>query len=141
MCIPSKFLLSLTAGTLLMTLAFGSTKAASDRGSSTLYYGGSILTMEGRAPSYAEALVVKDGRILFVGTKTQAEHLASAAARKIDLDGRALLPGFIDAHGHVFNAGFQKLAANLLPPPMVMVRTWHLSWRCSKNGGIKMPPL
>ncbi|WP_036498054.1 amidohydrolase [Nitrosococcus oceani] len=117
MRIPSKLLLSLMAVTLLITLAFSSTKAAPDTGSSTLYYGGSILTMEGSAPSYAEALVVKDGRILFVGTKTQAEHLAGAAAKKVDLDGRALLPGFIDAHGHVFNAGFQKLAANLLPPP------------------------
>jgi predicted amidohydrolase YtcJ len=35
----------------------------------------------------------------------------------VDLDGRTLLPGFVDAHGHLKNVGFQALAADLLPPP------------------------
>ena len=35
----------------------------------------------------------------------------------MDLAGRTLLPGFIDAHGHVFNVGVQAVAANLLAPP------------------------
>jgi predicted amidohydrolase YtcJ len=82
-----------------------------------IYFGGPILTMEGDVPQYAEAIVVKDGRILFVGGKTQADELAGAVATKVDLSGRTLLPGFIDAHGHVWIAGFQKLSANLLPPP------------------------
>jgi predicted amidohydrolase YtcJ len=34
-----------------------------------------------------------------------------------DLDGRALLPGFVDSHGHVVMGGLQALSANLLPPP------------------------
>lgn len=37
----------------------------------------------------------------------------------IDLAGRTMLPGFIDAHGHMFLGGFQALAANMLPMPMV----------------------
>lgn len=35
----------------------------------------------------------------------------------IDLAGKTLIPGFIDAHGHVFNSGIQALSANLLAPP------------------------
>ena len=35
----------------------------------------------------------------------------------MDLGGKTLLPGFIDAHGHVFNVGVQAVAANLLAPP------------------------
>lgn len=83
----------------------------------TIYFGGSILTMDGDTPQYAEALAVKDGKILFVGEKDEALVLTGETTRVVDLQGRALLPGFIDAHGHVWNAGFQKLAANLLPPP------------------------
>lgn len=82
----------------------------------TVYFGGPILTMEGDAPQYAEALVVKDGKILFVGSLADADKVAQAKNR-VDLGGKALLPGFIDAHGHVFLSGIQKLTANLLPPP------------------------
>ena len=41
------------------------------------------------------------------------------AAQKgvVDLQGKTLIPGFIDAHGHVFNTGIQALSANLLAPP------------------------
>jgi len=92
------------------------TKAPQVETADTIYFGGPILTMEGDAPHYAEALVVKDGKILFVGNLTDAERAAHAMSR-VDLQGNVLLPGFIDAHGHVFNAGIQKLAANLLPPP------------------------
>ena len=39
------------------------------------------------------------------------------ATEVVDLGGKTLLPGFIDAHGHVFNVGVQAVAANLLAPP------------------------
>jgi predicted amidohydrolase YtcJ len=106
--------LALTGWPLLAVVA-GCTDAAST--ADAIYFGGSILTMEGETPAYAEALAVKDGRIVFVGGRTDALDLRSEATRVIDLQGRALLPGFIDAHGHVWNTGFQRLAANLLPPP------------------------
>jgi predicted amidohydrolase YtcJ len=35
----------------------------------------------------------------------------------VDLKGRALVPGFVDAHGHIVNGGLQALSANLLAPP------------------------
>ncbi|MCU0918222.1 MAG: amidohydrolase [Planctomycetes bacterium] len=82
----------------------------------TLYFGGPILTMEGDTARYAEALVVKEGRILFVGSMEEANKRTNPKSR-VDLAGRALLPGFIDAHGHVFSSGIQKMGANLLPPP------------------------
>jgi len=41
-----------------------------------LFYGGPILTMSGNSPEYVEALLVKDGKIIFVGSKQQAERLA-----------------------------------------------------------------
>jgi len=82
----------------------------------TLYHNGDILTMEGESPSYAEALVVSEGKIAYIGDKAGAQD-NFAGAKEIDLQGTTLLPGFIDAHGHLMNAGFQALSANLLPPP------------------------
>ena len=81
----------------------------------SIYYGGDILTMKGETPAYVEALVEKDGKIVFVGDINDALNRYSGIEN--DLKGNTMLPGFIDAHGHVFMAGFQSLAANLLPPP------------------------
>jgi len=100
----------------VVVIAAACTKAPEAEKADTIYFGGPILTMEGEAPQYAEALVVKDGKILFVGGLAEADKLARATNR-VDLQGKVLLPGFIDAHGHVYMAGVQKLAANLLPPP------------------------
>lgn len=90
---------------------------AAETPAATMYYNGDILTMEGDSATYAEAVVVKDGRILFVGTKDEAMKAAGDGHAMIDLKGQTMMPGFIDAHGHVFAAGIQALAANLLPPP------------------------
>jgi predicted amidohydrolase YtcJ len=40
-----------------------------------------------------------------------------ANTRLLDLAGRAMLPGFVDAHGHMVVGGIQALSANLLAPP------------------------
>ncbi len=83
----------------------------------TLYHGGPIITMVGDKPEYAEVLLVKDGKIAYVGEKAESVSMLDASIQQLDLKGRTLLPGFIDAHGHVFNAGFQKSVTNLLPAP------------------------
>jgi predicted amidohydrolase YtcJ len=82
-----------------------------------IYYGGDILTMEGDAPQYAEAVAVKGGRIALVGSKAQADRLQGDATELIDLQGHTLLPGFIDSHSHISNVGFFASIANLLPAP------------------------
>ena len=97
-------------------------KGGTDNAGATLYYGGDILTMEGDEAQYVEAVVVEAGKIAFVGNRAEAEK-KFAHARKLDLAGRTLLPGFIDAHGHVWVTGFQALSANLLPPPDGAVNT------------------
>ena len=83
----------------------------------SIYYGGDILTMAGDEPEYAEAMVEREGEIIFVGSKEDALAVYRGRAREVDLEGRTMLPGFIDAHGHLKNVGFQALAADLLPPP------------------------
>ncbi|MCU0976180.1 MAG: amidohydrolase [Steroidobacteraceae bacterium] len=81
-----------------------------------IWTGGTILTMNDAAMR-AEAVAVKDGRILAVGSEESVMAHRGKATEVIDLGGRALLPGFVDSHGHVYMGGLQALSANLLAPP------------------------
>ena len=79
----------------------------------TLYSGGDILTMRGPEPETVEALVVKDGRILFVGPLADAKAHVGPATSTVDLKGKTLLPGFIDTHGHFVYFGKNLVDADL----------------------------
>ena len=82
----------------------------------TIYFGGDILSMEGEAAQFAEAVVQQNGKIAFVGTLEDAQKQFPKAGKK-DLQGKTLLPGFIDGHGHLYLTGFYNMMANLMPPP------------------------
>jgi len=79
----------------------------------TLYSGGDILTMAGPTPAYAAALVEKGGRSGYVGPLAGAIKAAGGGARQVNLAGRTLLPGFINAHGHLVLASYTLLNADL----------------------------
>jgi predicted amidohydrolase YtcJ len=81
-----------------------------------IWSGGPILTMNDAAMR-AEAIAEHDGRIIAVGSSEEVMQLRGPDTRLIDLNGRALLPGFVDAHGHMMMGGLQALSANLLAPP------------------------
>jgi imidazolonepropionase len=75
-----------------------------------------ILTLRGRGPRRGAALsnlgivkdgavLVRDGRIAVVGVRSKIEALAEAKdAEKLDVDGRVVLPGFVDSHTHLIHA-------------------------------------
>jgi imidazolonepropionase len=75
-----------------------------------------LLTLGGRGPRRGDslsnlgiindgALLVRDGLIAAVGTRAEVEALPEArAAEKLDLGGRAALPGFVDSHTHLIHA-------------------------------------
>ncbi|MDG2224502.1 MAG: amidohydrolase [Rubripirellula sp.] len=81
-----------------------------------IYHNGTIITVNDAAPK-AEAVAVLDGKILAVGEKETVLQASGATTQLIDLQGRTMLPGFVDAHGHVMGGGLQALSANLLAPP------------------------
>ena len=102
----------------------GAQPAAGSRGGDDLVvYGGPILTMAGDQPALAEAVVVDDGKIVFVGSKADALRRKSADARVLDLGGKTLMPGLIDGHAHAQQFGTQAVGANLLAPPDGEVNT------------------
>ena len=53
----------------------------------------------------AQAMAVKDGRILFTGSARGARSLAGSSTRTVDLGGRTVIPGMVDAHGHIAGLG------------------------------------
>jgi len=69
----------------------------------TLYYNGSILTMEDKTEP--EAVLVKDGLIAFTGSLSDAKKRAGADSVLIDLKGQCLMPAFVDPHSHIFTNG------------------------------------
>lgn len=77
----------------------------------TLYFGGPIVTLE--EPRYAQALVERGGRIAYVGDREEAERLAGPGARRVDLEGRALLPAFVDPHSHLLACAYARLQVPL----------------------------
>jgi predicted amidohydrolase YtcJ len=96
---------------------------AAEQAADTIYAGGDIVTVNDAQPS-AEAVAVKDGRILAVGTRADVESAhKGAATRMVDLAGRTLVPGFIDGHAHFLAFGSQAVGANLLAPPDGSVNT------------------
>lgn len=101
--------------TLLLGSALLGTSVAAQE-ADQIWFGGPILTMEDSQPT-AQAVAVKDGRILAVGERSALESHRGAGTQLHDLQGKALLPGFVDAHGHAFMIGIQAKSANLLSPP------------------------
>lgn len=78
----------------------------------TVYYGGRILTME-EAQLFPEAVLVKKGRIEKVGTLKDVMDAAGNAVKKMNLEGKCLMPGFIDPHSHIVLNGQMAMFADL----------------------------
>ncbi len=83
----------------------------------TIYSGGTILTMAGDEPEYVEALAVSDGKILATGTVEQVSQWQGQHTQAIDLQGKTLMPGFIDSHSHFFQTALKLSAVALDSPP------------------------
>ncbi|MER7012246.1 amidohydrolase [Saccharopolyspora sp. NPDC000359] len=80
-----------------------------------IFTGGPVLTMDEAAPD-AEALAVRDGVITAVGRAADVLALHGSGTEVVDLAGQALLPGFVEAHGH------PSTMALTLAPPAIDVR-------------------
>ncbi|MBS1667490.1 MAG: amidohydrolase [Bacteroidetes bacterium] len=83
-----------------------------------MYYNGDILTMEGAKPTYVQAVVTKEGKILYVGNKAEAMKIAGARHVMVDLKGNTMMPGFIEPHLHPF------IAAVILPNEIIAPYDW-----------------
>ena len=70
----------------------------------TIYYNGTILTMRGE--EIVEAILVEDGRIRDVGSNNEILNRKSPEAEVINLEGKTMLPAFIDPAQSLHQCGF-----------------------------------
>ncbi|MCL1871851.1 MAG: amidohydrolase family protein, partial [Promicromonosporaceae bacterium] len=79
---------------------------------STLYRNGLI---HSATDPFAQALLVDDGVVAWIGADDTAAGLAARADRVIDLDGALVAPGFVDAHVHTLETGLALESVDLSP--------------------------
>jgi len=77
-----------------------------------LFVNGAVYTVDA-ARRWAEAVAVRDGRIVALGTSDDLVELRGSSTEVVDLGGRMLVPGFQDAHVHPINAGLEQLRCDL----------------------------
>lgn len=92
--------------------------AAADESAELVLKNGVLVTMDDRRP-LAEALAVRGGRILAVGSEREMDGFLSRGTQVVDLGGKCVSPGLIDAHSHVAPFGHMQLKFVLLRPPKV----------------------
>jgi len=73
---------------------------------------GNVYTVNKKQPR-AEAIAVRDRRIVFVGLNEDARKFRGDKTRIIDLGGKTVVPGFTDAHCHIFGIGEREMKLNL----------------------------
>jgi predicted amidohydrolase YtcJ len=95
----------------LMSLA-AAAASASGAPADALYLNGYVYTVDA-SDSTQEALAVRDGHIVYVGTNAGARALAGPATRVIDVQHHLLMPGLVDGHMHPLSGGTDLLKCNL----------------------------
>ncbi len=92
----------------LLAAACGPKKPAADAGSAEkatlIIRNAAVITLDDRTPE-AQAVAIRDGKILAVGTNEAIDQYAGRATRVIDAEGNTLVPGLNDSHIHVIRGG------------------------------------
>ncbi len=97
----------------LLAACSGSPAGQADGSASLILRGGNVITMDDTNPR-AEAVVIADDRIVYVGSDEGADAWLSSATRVIDLAGATVLPGLTDAHAHLMGTGRLKARVDVL---------------------------
>jgi predicted amidohydrolase YtcJ len=136
-----KYALIFTTILLLISMfACGTDKPSAD----LIIINGTVATLD-TANTIAEAIAIKDGKILFVGTNSEVNSYKGDSTKVIDAGGNFVMPGFIDSHAHFLGLGKSKqildlkgtnnfdevvaavaeAAENTLPGEWITGRGWH----------------
>lgn len=103
----------------MMLLAAMMTAQTKNNAPDTIFVNGNIwpgacLFGSGASSQFAQALAVRDGRIVAVGTNDEIRKLKGKKTAAVDLGGNFVMPGFNDAHLHLSGGGLDKLIVDLV---------------------------
>lgn len=105
--------LRVIAGAVSLLLSgFSAASAAPPDAADRIYRNGVIFTADDHNPR-AQALAIRDGLIVYVGSDQGVSGFLDSRTESVDLKGRFLMPGIVDGHMHPFEAGAQLLKCNL----------------------------
>jgi len=90
-------------------------------GADLILLNGKVVTVDSEG-TLAEAVAVREGKILSVGSDEEIEALAKSSTKVIDLGGKTLLPGFVDSHEHVIRRGLMLDWVNCRSPPVETIQ-------------------
>ena len=85
---------------------------AQETTSERVFFNAKVFTADPVAP-FASAVGVRGDKIVAVGTLPEVLKSVSAAAERVDLQGRTLFPGFIDSHSHSVDGGLGLISADV----------------------------
>jgi predicted amidohydrolase YtcJ len=100
---------ALIGAVVLLSFIFVNTKVET---AELVFKNGQIYTVNERQPQ-AQALAVKSGRIIFVGSNADARKYEGKATRVVDLQGATVVPGMTDSHNHLLGVGLREMTLNL----------------------------
>jgi len=129
-------LLNMTVAAIVLLTIFCTN--ASTWAADVIYTGGDIVTINDAQP-IAEAVAVADGKIIAVGNSSEVMKHKGDTTKIVDLQGKTLMPGFFDAHSHLFVTTLWAVSADLYPPPMGTVDSMEklkaalLAYKAQKN--------
>ena len=90
------------------------TTSAYSRIADRILTNGTVITVDTAIPE-AQAIAIKDGRILALGTAEQMLRFIGPSTEVIDLEGKVAVPGFIEGHGHFLGLGQSLMMLDLMP--------------------------
>ena len=96
---------------IIVSLCLGPGLSTADP-ADTLFINGNVYTVNDRQPK-AEAIAVKAGKIIFVGSNRDALAHQDKSTRVIDLHGKTVVPGLTDSHYHLSGVGEREMTLNL----------------------------
>ncbi len=108
---------AIIALTCTLAIALGGCGQDSRAPADTIFLGDNIVTMDPAQPT-VEAVAVRGQTIVAAGSLDDVIALEGSATRVVDLGDQALLPGFIDSHGHFLGASRSLESLSLHPPPV-----------------------
>ena len=98
---------------LILALFAWACKSGPENPADSVYINGIIYTVDEANPK-AQAVAVKDGLILAVGSTEEIHAYVGKSTEVIDLQGKTMTPGFIESHAHLMGIGYNKLEIDLM---------------------------
>jgi predicted amidohydrolase YtcJ len=97
------------SGALVLASCASTTATTAD----AVYLDGKVITVDQRF-SIAQALAIKDGKFVAVGSSTEVRRYVGPGTRVVDLQGKTVVPGLMDSHSHMIGAGTAETTAQVI---------------------------